>query len=228
VSADPRWFTPRSRHGDGGVAERTVAIAGQLGLPVLPWQRQVLETALERTAGEDSPTGRPAFRDVIVSVPRQSGKSTLALSLIVERMMSNPNSRILYSAQTRSAAREMMLSSWWPRLLGSPLAEQFKLFRGFGAETISHENGSQLQLLSATESAGHGETTDLVIVDEAWVHVDARVEQSVRPTMATRRDAQFWIMSTAGTPRSLWWKKKLEAGRAAAEMGIVDGTACFD
>jgi phage terminase large subunit-like protein len=198
------------------------AVAKQLGLDLLPWQRLVLGVALERAAG------RPAYRDVLVSVPRQSGKSSLALSLMVWRMLSKPDMRILYSAQTRSAAREKMLSSWWPRLARSELSDRFRLFRGFGSETITCDNGSSLQLLSATESAGHGETCDLCVIDEAWVHGDARVEQSVRPTMATRVDAQLWAMSTAGTAKSVWWRGKLDAGRAAAEMGLGDGLACFD
>jgi phage terminase large subunit-like protein len=197
-------------------------VAKQLGLDVLPWQRQVLAVALERQ------DGRPAYRDVLVSVPKQSGKSSMALALILWKLLSADDQRVLYSAQTRSAAREKMLASWWPRLARSPFAGRLKLFRGFGAEEIRVDNGSTLQLLSATESSGHGETTDLVVVDEAWVHQDARVEQSVRPTMATRRDAQLWIVSTAGTSRSTWWRGKLDAGRAAAQMGVDTGVCCFD
>jgi phage terminase large subunit-like protein len=184
--------------------------------------RQVVAAALEQSRG------RPAYRDVVVSVPRQSGKSTLTLALIVWQMTTYPGSRVLYGAQTRVAARQKMLETWWPRLLSSPLAGDLKLFRGFGNETISHANGSVLGLLSANESAGHGETTDLVIVDEAWVHADSRVEQAVRPTMATRPRAMLWTVSTAGTPRSVWFKAKLAAGRAAAEMGVADGVCCFE
>jgi phage terminase large subunit-like protein len=200
-----------------------VTAAGRrIGLDLLPWQRLVAAVALEQHRG------RPAYRDVVVSVPRQSGKSTLTLALIVHTMTQFPGSRILYGAQTRVAARQKMLETWWPRLVSSPLATEVRLFRGFGNETITHENGSVLGLLSANESAGHGETTDLVVVDEAWVHADARVEQAVRPTMATRRHAQIWTVSTAGTPRSAWFKGKLAAGRAAAEMGVTDGVACFE
>jgi phage terminase large subunit-like protein len=194
-------------------------VAKALGLPLLPWQRQVLNVALERA--ED----RPAYRDVLVSVPRQSGKSSMALALMVQRMLSSPGSRVLYGAQTRGAAREKLLASWWPRLAHSPFADRLKLFRGFGAETVQVDNGSTLQLLSASESSAHGETTDLVVVDEAWVHQDARVEQAVRPTLATRVDAQLWAMSTAGSARSVWWRAKLDAGRAAAEMGVMRASA---
>ena len=216
----PRWASPRTTRRTSGPA--VAAIGKQLGLPLLPWQRQVLTVALEQHRG------RPAYRDVIVSVPRQSGKSSLALSLMVWKLFSADDQRVLYASQTRGAAREKMLASWWPRLRRSPFADRLKLFRGFGAETIEVDNGSTLQLLSATESSGHGETTNLCVVDESWVHQDARIEQSVRPTMATQRDAQLWIMSTAGTSRSVWWRGKLDAGIAAAQMGIAEGVACFD
>jgi phage terminase large subunit-like protein len=220
MTCEPRWATPRTRRRTLG--PRVTAAAKGIGLDLLPWQRLVVNAALEQSRG------RPAYRDVVVSVPRQSGKSTLTLALIVWQMTTYPGSRVLYGAQTRVAARQKMLETWWPRLLSSPLAGDLKLFRGFGNETISHANGSVLGLLSAGESAGHGETTDLVICDEAWVHVDARVEQAVRPTMATRPRAMLWTVSTAGTPKSVWFKGKLAAGRAAAEMGVGDGVACFE
>jgi hypothetical protein len=93
---------------------------------------------------------------------------------------------------------------------------------------LSCDNGSRLELLSATESAGHGETTDLLVVDEAWVHQDAAIERGIRPTMATRRDAQLWAMSTAGTAKSIWWRGKLDAGRLGAEMGVTEGSCLFE
>jgi phage terminase large subunit-like protein len=202
------------------MAPQVAAIARDLGIPLLPWQRLVLSTALER-AGR-----RPAYRDVLVSVPRQSGKSSMALALIIWRLLSEPDQLVLYSAQSRVAARRKLLHTWWPRILRSPLADRFKLFRGFGAETLSADNGSRLELLSATESAGHGETTHLVVVDEAWVHQDATVEQAVRPTMTTVADAQLWAMSTAGTAKSVWWRGKLDTGRTSAELGVTAG-ACL-
>ena len=110
----------------------------------------------------------------------------------------------------------------------SPFGDRLRLFRGFGAETIQVDNGGTLQLLSASESSAHGEVTSLVVVDESWVHQDARVEQAVRPTMLTHIDAQLWAMSTAGTSESVWWKGKLDAGRAAAEMGVDEGICCLD
>jgi phage terminase large subunit-like protein len=217
---DPRFGTPRTRR-RRTLAPEVSRRAAELGFRLLPWQRQVLAVGLEQWRG------RPAYRDILISVPRQSGKSSLALALIVWRLLSAPGMNILYAGQTRSAAREKLLYSWWPRLASSPLAERFELFRGFGAEMLAADNGSRLRLVSATESGGHGETADAVLVDEAWAQ-DVRLEQAVRPTMATRRHGQLFAMSTAGTDKSLWWRAKLDAGQAAAGMGLTDGVACFD
>jgi phage terminase large subunit-like protein len=211
----PRWATPRTRRRTYG--PQVAATARQLGLPLLPWQRRVLAVGLER-AGT-----RPAYRDVLVSVPRQSGKSSLALAVIVWRLLSEPDCLVLYSAQNRVRARSKLLHTWYPRIVRSELGPRFKVFRGFGNEMLSADNGSRLELLSATESSGHGETTHLVWIDEAWVHVDATVEQSTRPTMATVAGAQLWASSSAGTAKSLWWRGKLDAGRASAELGVTDG-----
>jgi phage terminase large subunit-like protein len=216
----PRWATPRTRRRTYG--PQVAAVARQLGFSLLPWQKLVLSVALERS-------GRwPAHRDCLVSVPRQSGKSSLALALIVWKMTTEPGARVAYAAQSRLAAREKLLRTWWPRLERSPLGAELRLSRAYGAETMTHDNGSILQLVSSTESAGHGETIDLAIVDEAWTHVDAALEQALRPAMMTRTDAQLWAMSTAGTFRSTWWRGKLEAGRAAAEMGVDSGLALLE
>jgi phage terminase large subunit-like protein len=195
------------------------ATARQLGYSLLPWQKLVLSVALEQSGR------RPAYRDCLVSVPRQSGKSSLALALIIHKLLTEPDQLVLYSAQNRVAARRKLLHTWWPRIARSPLADRFSLYRGFGNEMLSADNGSRLELRSATESAGHGKSCDLVICDEAWVHVDATLEQSVRPTMATRPAAQLWIISTAGTVKSIWWRQKLFAARTAAEVGATEGTA---
>jgi phage terminase large subunit-like protein len=219
-SCEPRCATPRTRRRTLG--PQVTAQAREIGFSLLPWQRLALNVGLEQLRG------RPAYRDVYVSVPRQQGKTVLLLALIIWKMAAYPGSVILYGAQTRVAARRKMLNTWWPMLRRSPLAADLRLFRGFGNESISHANGSVLELMSAAESAGHGDTTDLAIVDEAWVHQDARHEQAVRPTMVTRPSAQLWAVSTAGTFRSTWWREKLDAGIAAAEMGVDTGIACLD
>jgi hypothetical protein len=54
---------------------------------------------------------------VLASVPRQSGKSSLALALIVWWLLSGPDRLVQYAAQNRVAARRKLLHTSWPRLL---------------------------------------------------------------------------------------------------------------
>ena len=187
----------------------------------MPWQELVADTALEHDGG------RLAYRDVVVTVPRQSGKTTLLLAAVVHRMLAAPGQRIAYGAQTRLAARGKLFDTLWPMLRRSPLGGLFRLVRGMGAESLRCSNGSLLTLLSTEESAGHGETLDLVVLDECWALTSA-TEQAVRPALVTRPNGQLWSLSTAGTERSAWWRGKVEAGRLAATSALDGGVAYFE
>jgi len=202
-------------------AAAAAAVALQLGFDLLPWQRRVLDASLEH---ED---GRLAYRTVEVSVPRQSGKTVLMCTVILHRMLSAPEQKLVYAAQNRLAARARLLDTWWPKISRSPLGRQFKLSRGMGTEALRSANGSILTLLSNDEAAGHGDVLDLAVLDECWA-LDQRAEQATRPAMVTRRNAQTWMVSTAGNAKSVWWRSKVDAGRAAAEAGVTSGTAFFE
>jgi hypothetical protein len=69
----------------------------------------------------------------------------------------------------------------------------------------------------------------MAVLDEAWAHQDHRLEQSCRPAMATRENAQLYVVSTAGTEqRSPFWWEKVQAGRQAVEAGITEGIAYLE
>lgn len=218
-SCPARFATARTGRPSYGAA--LVETAARLGTGLMPWQTIVADAALEHDAGS------LAYRDVVVAVPRQSGKTTLLLAAVVHRMLAAPGQRVAYGAQTRLAARGKLFDTLWPALRRSPLGGLFRLVRGMGAESLRCSNGSILTLLSAEESAGHGETLDLVVLDECWA-LTAAVEQAVRPALVTRPNGQLWMLSTAGTDRSAWWRQKVEAGRLAATSGLDSGVAYFE
>ena len=60
----------------------------------MPWQAEVLDVALE----VDPTSKRLVFRDVVLTVPRQSGKSTLLLVLILLRGLSQGRQNVRYGA----------------------------------------------------------------------------------------------------------------------------------
>lgn len=197
------------------------AVAAQLGWEFMPWQTLVVYEALRHQGG------RLTYRDVAVSTPRQSGKSTLVLALLLHRLMSAPAQRVVYAAQSRLAARVKLIDDWWPRIERSPLGALFTLRTANGAESLRCSNGSQMTLLSTESSAGHGSSIDMAVLDECW-SLSAESEQAVKPAAATRANAQIWLLSTAGTEKSVWWRSKVDAGRTEAELGSASGMLYFE
>ncbi len=219
LGCPPRHSTPATDRPSyaAGVVEAAVS----LGWDLMAWQRLVARTGLEHDAG------RLVHRDVDVAVPRQQGKSSLVLSLLVHRMLAAPGQWCVYGAQSRLAARRRLLKVWWPRVRRSPLGGLFEVSRGTGSESLEAANGSLLTLLSIDESAAHGDVVDLAVLDECWaLGVDA--EQAVRPGMLTKPNAQLWRLSTAGKAKSAYWRSRVDAGRAAAQLGVTDGAAYLE
>ena len=132
VTASPRWATERTdRETYGGTVAEVAAV---LGIELMPWQRRVLDVALEHEGG------RLAYRDVVVTVPRQSGKSTLLLPVIVWRMLA-ARSTLIYGAQSRLAARQKLLDDLLPILARSRLAKSFTATRATGQEALRAPTG---------------------------------------------------------------------------------------
>jgi hypothetical protein len=212
----------RSARTLGGAAAK---IAVKLGTPLMPWQQQVFDVALEL----DPVTGRLVYREVVLTVPRQSGKTTLLLVLILLRALGARAQNIRYTAQTGSDARKKWMDDWLPALKESPFAAFYRERLTNGHEALLFKNGSLQGLVATTKKSGHGGSLDLGILDEAFAHPDARLEQALKPAMITRPQPQLWVVSTAGTKKDspyLWGK--VEAGRAMVERGLTDSTAYFE
>lgn len=196
----------------------------------MPWQQMIADVG-----GELSEDGLPAYREVIISVPRQSGKTTLVLAWECHRaiMWGRPQ-RITYTAQTGEDARKKLIDDQGPlidpaSLVRTPLSAAVRrIFRGAGASSIDFLTGSRIVLISSGKDAGHGKTSDLAIIDEAFADTDDRREQALVPAMLTRKDAQTLVLSTMGTEESVYWNRKVTAGRDAVAMGLTSGTAYFE
>jgi hypothetical protein len=192
----------------------------------MPWQRQVLDVALELLPGRGT---RLAYRQVILTVPRQSGKTSLLLVLLLLRALGAPRQNIKYTAQTGGDARDKWMDDWLPILESSEFASQFRARKTNGHEALIFNNGSRQGLVATTKKSGHGGVLDLGLLDEAFAHPDSRLEQALSPGMNTRNSPQLWVVSTAGTPEDspyLW--SKVEQGRQMVEQGVTEGTAYFE
>lgn len=203
-SCVPRLATPRSDRVSRG--HEVGKVAKLLGTPFMPWQAQVADVALEVRSD-----GLPAYREVVLTVPRQCGKSTLLLAVMLHRaLVYGKNQRIAYTAQTGWDARKKLIDDWAPQIESSPFKPVVKrVYRGAGMEAVIFQNGSRVEAMASTQTAGHGRTLNAGFIDEAFADVDDRREQAMVPAMATKADAQLWIVSTAGTDESAYLRRKI-------------------
>jgi hypothetical protein len=64
--------------------------------------------------------------------------------------------------------------------LARALGPRVKARLGVGAERISWPNGSQFEVIAPTDSGGHGDSIDFMLVDEGW-KLERAVLGGIRP-----------------------------------------------
>lgn len=197
-----------------------------MGFPLMPWQRLVANVGGEL----DPETGLPAYRDVVVTVPRQSGKTTLILAWQIQRALGwGAPQKIVYSAQTGNDARKKLVEDWCPIL--EPRKAKLgirRILKGMGNESVEFRNGSRIILMASGDDAGHGKTLHLGVKDEFFADTDGRRDQAMGPAMVTIADAQKLTMSTAGTDASVPLNQLVDRGRQAVLAGDRHGIAYFE
>lgn len=189
-------------------------LARLLGKPFMPWQAQVVAGATCL-----NPDGSFMFHDVLVTTPRQSGKTTLLLPVQLHRIMSVPHASAYFTAQTGKDGRERMLD-FLKLVNSSPIAPLFKPRYAAGSEGLELSNGSRLQVFAPGPASLHGTTPLLVTLDEIWKHNQIRGTEllgAIGPAQATLGDwSQLWMTSTMGTTDSGMLNELVERGRAGA------------
>nr|WP_300339933.1 terminase large subunit [Actinomyces sp.] len=214
MSASPKYATPRTPT-NPTFGARIAATAAFMGGTLMPWQRQVADVALEL-----DPTNPGAWRYpvVVVSVPRQAGKSFLLRAVMVDRMMAYRDHEILMTAQTGKDARKR-----WKQINKALKVEKrpgyFRTYASQGSERTEYaRTGSFISPFAPTPKSIHGDSLHLVTVDEAWAFdADAglALETAINPSQLTIRDSQLWIVSTKGTSASAYLNNLIRAGRQA-------------
>src|SRR4051812_33501354 len=190
----PRWATPRTPERPT-YGPAIIAIAGLLGRPFMPWQVQVVMVGLEvqsEAAGDPNP-GAWAYDEVDVFVERQAGKTTLLRPVMVHRC-GVPRARGFMTAQTGREARarlmdatdDILTSVYRPRVRRK-VSHSFEELRWLATQAT-------MVPFSPNEDDMHGETPDLVSVDEIWAYgaEEARkLTAAYEPGFATK-NGQTW------------------------------------
>jgi hypothetical protein len=196
-------------------------------LPPMPWQAYVLDVANE----VDPDTGWWAYDEVIVTIPRQAGKTTIKIPLYLHRMALIPGGEMWMTAQNGEKAVARWTKATDAMLRNPDLAPNLRRWVGRSAWKIQDlTTKTILRPFAPNDENMHGESPDLVDVDEWWAF-DALAAEGLqaayRPGLLTR-NAQVWKTSTMGTEESAGLNADVKKGRAAVEMDRRTGTAYFE
>lgn len=225
--AMPRYCTPRNEtlDTDGG---KVALVSKALGHPLLPWQRMAADLAGEY---EIDGEGRRvlAHPRVIVTVPRQAGKTTLDEARHIRSMLMGPNRQSWYIAQRGTDAVKRFKQTVKDVQSSPALAPLVRDVRYSAGDMGLHfVNGSVFSPSPPVDNSGHGFQGDLITLDEAWAFSEKTGKallQAFIPTMITRlqlmgQQPQLCIMSTEGTADSSFLNPMLtECRRGLAPKG---------
>lgn len=215
--------------------ERVEKVARILRTPLLPWQRYVARVATERTA-----SGAYRYPVVLLSVPRQSGKTTLFRTLLTQRCLARPGTRAFSTAQTGKDATERLFELS-DTIETGPLGKTVKVRRAAGSSRITFHNNSRIQAFSPTPESLHGYTPAVVFLDEIFAYDQQQGDLllgAITPAQQTVKDRQLLMCSTKGTQSSTFLNQWIEKGREATkdpdsgiayfEWSLEDGLDPFD
>ena len=186
----PRIHTPLVK----GVSKSqdVVDLAEKIGMPLMPWQKWVLEDMLK--IDKD---GNWQKRSAILCVARQSGKTHLARMLILTHLFIWQSKSIIGISSNRNMALQTFRDVAYIIEDNPFLKNQVRSIRyANGQESITTETGCRYEILAATRDGTRGKTANFLFVDELR-EISEEAWQAATPiTRAT--SGQIFACSNAG------------------------------
>ena len=166
-------------------------IAETLGIALFPWQKVAGRYLVARSEAHWR------YRDVVVVVGRQNGKTELLLPRITEGL--ERGERILHTAQNRTLPRKVFMRVA-QRAMGR--RDVFSFRQANGQEELVLNNGASYTIV-APKRGGRGLSADLLIYDEVREFEDYDVIGAIGPTQTASSDPQTIYLSNAGSDSSV-------------------------
>lgn len=216
--------TPGARHEAAALS----VIADMVGTPFMPWQDHVARVATEHHPDRLNQYRYPI---VVVTVPRQAGK-TAAFSVVqLERSTRCRQHKTYTTAQTGLSAKDLWKTGVLAVVdpvtadeLGTTINPRLaklvkKIDRSAGSPGLRFTNHSLIAPFAPGPKCLDGKAkVSLLGVDEAFSHDDvsgAELMGSIGPTQTVAAWKQLWIFSTKGGRRSTWLNEWIRKGRLA-------------
>lgn len=193
---DPRFhIVPNGAHTNAW--EDVADLAEAFGKPLDEWQLTVLRAAM----GERR-DGKWAARYVLVSAPRQNGKSLLMAARAVAGALVLGEKKIVISAHRQDTVRGIFdeIVAW--REESPALAERLPergIQTALMREALKFTNGSVIQFKARTNNGGRGFSCDCLLLDEAQSLGDV-AWTAINSTMSARANPQAYLFGTPPAP----------------------------
>lgn len=224
-SETPRVFTPplRKLTPKTSLGFAVIEFATDvLAVDLFPWQRWLLVHALELL-----PDGSFRFRNVVVLVARQNGKSTLSQVLSLFFLYILGTSLVIGTAQDLDVAEEI-----WQGAVDiveeTPDLDALKerVVKVNGKKSLELKTGERYKVKAANRRAGRGLSGDLILLDELREHQSWDAWGAITKTTMARPNAQVWALSNAGDTTSVVLRYLRKMAHAA--LGDPDGICAAD
>lgn len=244
-STRPRLLTPPLVVGDPGPCPcgecaltpetsygfDVIGFAEDIGNPLDPWEQLAVIHGCELL-----PDGRPRFREVLLLVARQNGKTELVEVLILywiyiaqAKLVLGTSSKLDYAKESWDEVRKRILATSWLRDELAPNG----IRKANGEQTITllirnpddaDDPGRECRykIAAATEDAGRSLTVHRLVLDELRKHNDFTCYDAALPTMNAVDDAQAWLTTNQGDSSAVVLHALRRQARQFIESGVGD------
>jgi hypothetical protein len=159
----------------------------------------------------------------LYSTARQNGKSKLIAALIgwwlTEGRLVREGPQQVLSVAHKLDTAEQIAYELFPTL---EQAYGFDVWQSSGRMIARHDDGSIWRIQSATPKAGHGTTNDLLVVDELFDVDELVLNSGLLPTQRARPNPLAVFCSTAGTDKSVAFRRWRDRGLKIINDGKPD------
>lgn len=190
---------------------------------LLPWQEWLSVHAME-IVGDFETGWQFRFRNVVVLIARQNGKSLYAelLALFFQYVLGV--SLVLGTAQNLDTAEEVWDSAVERAESDPVLSRQIERVRRVnGGKSLELTSGAKYKIVAATRQGARGKRSDLVIMDELREQRSWDGWGAISKTTMARPNAMLWGFSNAGDATSVVLRHLRMT--AHLELGDPDGIA---
>jgi phage terminase large subunit-like protein len=191
----PRIHTPFLK-GDSRVQEVS-DLADKIGMPLLDWQRFVLEDMLRVDAN-----GEFKRKTMGLLIARQNGKTHLARMLILAHLFLWDSKMVIGMSSNRNMALDTFRQVANAIIDNDFLKDQVKQIRyANGQESITTLKGNRYQIVAATRDGSRGLTANFLFIDELR-EISEEGWKAARPTTRAT-GGQTLVCSNAGDAYSV-------------------------